>query len=257
MHASRGRTLKGSYWKCRMALRCVILLISSSGTSARYFMHASGDVGQVRVRVRVVALPRDVVDVEVLAAVDAEGVVDEARDDAVLEDLAREHVAEVLARPLVVVLVDVVDPLERSRGSSRCRPRRARSGASVYLRRMGDHSRSAAACTMFMGWRLIMTSIGASARGHDELRRGAQVHADDGALVGAGLSRTGPNGPSAATGQPELLGVLRERHRVTALRRPRGAPRRPSTQGPRWRGCESGMKRPGSAPHHWSMCQSL
>src|ERR1700735_4277760 len=33
---------------------------------------------------------------------------------------------------------------------------------SLYLRRMGDHTRSAAAWTMLIGCRLIMTSIGAS-----------------------------------------------------------------------------------------------
>src|ERR1700728_2928191 len=33
---------------------------------------------------------------------------------------------------------------------------------SLYLRRMGDQTRSAAACTMLIGCKLIMTSIGAS-----------------------------------------------------------------------------------------------
>ena len=47
VHFSRGRTLKGSNWKCFMALRWVILSISSSGTPSRYFMSASGAVGQV------------------------------------------------------------------------------------------------------------------------------------------------------------------------------------------------------------------
>src|ERR1700691_3286398 len=47
VQVSRGRTLKGSYWKCFMALRWVILLMSSSDTSARYFIAASGAVGQV------------------------------------------------------------------------------------------------------------------------------------------------------------------------------------------------------------------
>ena len=47
VHRSRGRTAKGSKRKWRMALRWVILSISSSGTSARYFMAISGDWGQV------------------------------------------------------------------------------------------------------------------------------------------------------------------------------------------------------------------
>src|ERR1700683_3224503 len=65
--------------------------------------------GPRRVRVGVVALPGDVVDVQVVPVLDPERVVDEARDDTVLEDLARELVTEVLPGPLVVVLVDVVD----------------------------------------------------------------------------------------------------------------------------------------------------
>ena len=47
VHFSRGRTLKGSYWKCFMALRWVILSMSSSGTSAGTSCSASGAVGHV------------------------------------------------------------------------------------------------------------------------------------------------------------------------------------------------------------------
>ena len=47
VHFSRGRTLNGSNWKCFMALRWVILSMSSSDTPSRYFMSASGDCGHV------------------------------------------------------------------------------------------------------------------------------------------------------------------------------------------------------------------
>ena len=47
VHFSRGRTLKGSYWKSRMAFSWVILLTSASDTPSRYFMAISGAWGQV------------------------------------------------------------------------------------------------------------------------------------------------------------------------------------------------------------------
>ena len=47
VHSSRGRTANGSKRKWRIALRCVILSTSSSGTPSSYFMRYSGDVGHV------------------------------------------------------------------------------------------------------------------------------------------------------------------------------------------------------------------
>ena len=52
---------------------------------------------------------------DLVPALHPEGVVDEAGDDALAEDLAGELVAEVLARPRLVVRVDVVDPLQEVR----------------------------------------------------------------------------------------------------------------------------------------------
>src|SRR5262249_28452910 len=62
-----------------------------------------------------VALPGDHVEVELVAALDAERVVDEACEDAFEEDLARELVAGVLVRPGPVLLVEAVDALEEIR----------------------------------------------------------------------------------------------------------------------------------------------
>src|SRR5437588_4454544 len=71
-----------------------------------------------RVGVGVVALPGDVVQVQVMAVLHPEGVVDEAGDDLLVEDLRRQLSAEVLVRPHVVVVVHVVDPLEEVRDPS-------------------------------------------------------------------------------------------------------------------------------------------
>ena len=71
--------------------------------------------GRVRPRavgVRVVTLPGDVLDTDVVAQPEAGVVVDEAGEDALLEDLAGELVAEVLQRPRAVTLVRVVRALE-------------------------------------------------------------------------------------------------------------------------------------------------
>ena len=64
---------------------------------------------------RVVALPRDHVEADVVDQLEAGRVVDEARDDVLVEDLARELVAEVLVRPRLVVLVGEVDAVEEVR----------------------------------------------------------------------------------------------------------------------------------------------
>ena len=98
---------------------------------------------------------------EVAPVVDPERVVDEAGDDALLEQLAGQHVPEVLAGPLVVVLVDVVDALERV-GDPADTAFGEREAEILVLAQDGGPQRSAAAWTMLIGCRLIMTSIGAS-----------------------------------------------------------------------------------------------
>ena len=105
-----GRTGSGC-----IALRCVMRSMSSSLTPSRVFGEPLGRERPRRVRVRVVALPHDVVQVEELAVRDAEPVVDEAREHVLVEDLARQPAAEVLAGPGVVAAVAVVDALEEVR----------------------------------------------------------------------------------------------------------------------------------------------
>ena len=80
------------------------------------------------VGVRVVALPRDVVDPDEVPQLYADRVGDEAGQEVLAENLARQLVAEVLAGPRVVHVVRAVDAGPGSTGSSRCRPRTGRSG---------------------------------------------------------------------------------------------------------------------------------
>jgi hypothetical protein len=171
--------------------------------------------GPRRVRVRVVALPRDVVDVQVSAAVHAERIVNEAGDDAVLEDLARELVAEVLPGPLVVVLVDVVDALEGIGDPADAALGEGEVEVLVLAQNGRPHQ---------VGGRLHHVD-GLEAdhdvdrclhRGHEDLRGRAQVHADDRALVGAGRPERVPV-VVVQGGPAQLLGVLGEGHRVAAL----------------------------------------
>ena len=61
----------------------------------------------------VVALPRDHVDADVVAVLEAEFVVDEAGDDLFPEEFARKLVAEVLVGPGLVVFVDVVGAFQQ------------------------------------------------------------------------------------------------------------------------------------------------
>ena len=64
---------------------------------------------------RVVALPGDVVDVEVAPVLNAHGVVDEAQDHMLLEHLRRKAIAEICTAPVMGVAVDVVDPFTEVR----------------------------------------------------------------------------------------------------------------------------------------------
>ncbi len=85
-----------------------------------------GGVGPRRVGVGVVALPAHVVELQEAPALHAEGVVDEAGDDALVEHLAGEHVAEVLARPPCGGAGRRSRPARGSTGSTRSRPRTGR-----------------------------------------------------------------------------------------------------------------------------------
>src|SRR5436190_3617079 len=68
-----------------------------------------------RVGVRVVALPRDVVDADEVTLEHAGLVVDEAEREDLTRLRARQHVAELLTRPETVPLVDIIDSFEEVR----------------------------------------------------------------------------------------------------------------------------------------------
>ena len=123
----------------------------------------------------------------------------------------------------------------------------------------GDHTRSAAACTMFIGDSVISTSIGASGAVIDDLRRRPDVQADDRAeLLGACAPERVPVGRHVEARVAELRRVLRERDRVAALGR-----RRARTSAAMSSGSQSGGDRErDEAPRvgartSSSMCQSL
>ncbi len=67
---------------------------------------------------RVVLLPADVVDADVVAELDADRVGDEAREDVAAEHIARQLVAEVLMRPQVMHVVRAVETIEEVRDPS-------------------------------------------------------------------------------------------------------------------------------------------
>ena len=123
------------------------------------------------------------------------------------------------------------------------------------MRRMGDQIRSAAACTMLIGWRLIITSIGASTevmRICEDEPRCMQTTVPSSAQA----VQKGSQCALCSEGQPSFSGFS---EKVTAWQ-PFLATRRTSSaasSGSQMTGIDNGMKRPGSAPHHWSMCQSL
>ena len=126
---------------------------------------------------------------------------------------------------------------------------------SLYLRSTGDHSKSAAAWTMFIGCRLIMTSMGASAEVTsiwDDEPRCMQITVPSSAQA----VQNGSQWLECKEGQPSFSGFS---EKVTAWQ-PFLATRRTSaaaSSGSQMAGMERGMKRPGSAPHQASMCQSL
>src|ERR1700761_6054731 len=119
---------------------------------------------------------------------------------------------------------------------------------SLYLRRMGDHTRSAAAWTMLMGCRLIMTSIGASTEVmrmlEDEPRC---MHTT--VPSSAQAFQKGSQCELCREGQPSFSGFS---EKVTAWQ-PFLATRRTSSaasSGSQMGGREGGVKRRGGHPHH-------
>ena len=97
-----------------MAFSWVILAMSVVGHVVRGELGGQllGGCGPHRVRVRIVGLPGDVVDSDAVAHGDADRVTDEAGEEVLTEDLAREPAAEVLQRPGPVHVVGPVHPLE-------------------------------------------------------------------------------------------------------------------------------------------------
>ena len=87
---------------------------------------SSGAFGPRRVGVRVVLLPADVVDADLVAQREPDRVGDEAREDVLAEHVGRHPVAEVLAGPQRGACRRCGRAGRGSTGSSRCRPRRAR-----------------------------------------------------------------------------------------------------------------------------------
>ena len=90
------------------------------------------DFGRVRpqpVRVRVVALPGDVVDTNTVAEQEPRRVGDETRERVLTEDLARELAAEVVSEPLLVPEVTITAIEEaRDPDDARFRPRELEVG---------------------------------------------------------------------------------------------------------------------------------
>ena len=184
----------GRSGRSRIAFTCVILSISSSGTPSSCLDERLGRRRPRRVGVRVVALPGDRVDADACRGSRRRRVVDEAGDDALAEHARSAAGRRSPGRSTPGGARRRSRRARGSTGSSRCRPPTARSSASGNLRSTGDHSRSAAACTMLIGWSVISTSIGASTAVIDEPRRRADVQAHDRALVARTPARTGPSG---------------------------------------------------------------
>src|SRR5436190_20619889 len=118
-----------------------------------------------------------------------------------------------------------------------------------------DHTKSAAACTMFIGDNVMSTSIGASSEVitiFDEEPMCTFTTVPSSSHVAKNLSQC----PEWMLGCPRCTGFSEN---VTA-KQPFSATRRTSSailSTSHIIGIDSGMKRPGYAPHHDSMCQSL
>src|SRR5689334_17521194 len=124
-----------------------------------------------------------------------------------------------------------------------------------YLTGTFDHTKSAAACTMFIGDNVMSTSIGASSAVitiFDEEPMCTFTTVPSSSQVAKNLSQC----PEWMLGCPRCTGFSEN---VTA-KQPLSATRRTSADilsTSHIIGSASGMKRPGYAPHQPSMCQSL
>ena len=128
----------------------------------QHLVQLLGRAGPHRVAVRVVGFPADVVDADVVAQLDPDMIGDEAGQEVLAEHLRGLLAFEVLARPRRMHLVGAVRSFEEVGDPARCRPRTGATLRSGYFLIGLDHNRSAAAWTMFIGCRVIITSIGAS-----------------------------------------------------------------------------------------------
>ena len=157
----------------------------------------------------------------------------------------------------VVVLVDVVGALEEVRDPADAALGQGELGCRGTPGAPRDHSRSAAVCMIAIGCSVIIVVDRRLDRGDRHLPRTSRCAGTRRVpVVLAGLPERIPVLVVEARAA-ELRGVLREGDGVAALAPPRGAPRRPSAPGPSIGSSASGMNRPGWAPHHSSMCQSL
>ena len=125
-------------------------------------------------------------------------------------------------------------------------------GKSLMTR---DHTRSAAAEQMFIGCSVIMTSTGASGlvtvRDPDDPR-----WMDSTTPSSHNAVHSGSHAGSWKLGNPRFAGLsvkVNEWQPLAATRRTSAA----ASSGSHSTGRAMGMKRPGWAPHHDSMCQSL
>src|SRR3954454_3031717 len=170
-----------------------------------------------RVGVGIVELPAHVVDPDAVAQLHPDGVVDEAREEVLAEDLARQLVAEVLSGPEVVELVRAVDALEEV-GDPAGTPFRQRE---LDARELGedlrphDVGRALADDHGLQRHHHVDRRVG---RGLHELAARAEVDRHD----GLGLGDRGPEGIPRVGVEARVVeqrGVLGERHRVASLRR--------------------------------------
>jgi len=117
-----------------------------------------------RIGMRIVRLPGDVVDPDLVAQRDPDRIRDETRQEKLPEHLRRPLAPEILPRPGRMHVKRAVDPLQEVRDPPRAPSLNAIliSGKFLITR---DHNRSAAADWMFIGCNVIITSGGESNAG--------------------------------------------------------------------------------------------
>ena len=162
-----------------------------------------------RVGVRVVALPHHVVHVEGVAVGDAEAVVDEAGEHALVEHLARAAGRRSPARSRSGAGGTGSRCARGSTGSSRCRPRTGRSCRSGNLR---EHRRpdEVGGGLHDVDRRERDQAVDRRVRrGDHQLRRRPDVHAHDDAPRRCTPARTGPSGRSGCSASRASTGSRR------------------------------------------------